>query len=72
MSIHTEPAARPRYNGGQPIAPSVRGQMAIYLAGADPRCAGIDHGTISNNGTCPVCHLSLADYVRALDVVVWP
>ena len=61
-----------KYAYGQPLAPSIRGQMAVYLAGADPRCAGIDHGIVSAGGMCPVCKLSLGDYMRALDSVVWP
>lgn len=56
----------------QPLAPSVRGQIAVYLAGADPRCHSIDHAATVEGGVCPSCHMSLRDYVSALDVVTWP
>lgn len=57
---------------GQPLAPSVRGQIAVYLAGADTRCYSMDHAAIVEGGFCPHCRLTLGDYVRALDVVTWP
>jgi len=55
------------------LAPSLRGLMAVAMAQADWRCPGETHGVAMERGhVCPVCHLALGDYVRALDVVKWP
>jgi hypothetical protein len=62
-----------------PLSPSVRGQMAVYMAHADFRCPGSTiHGVdvhanaMAASTPCPLCKRELGDYVRALDVVAWP
>lgn len=62
-----------------PVSPSIRGTMAVYMANADFRCPGtpingvdIHARAMETNTACPLCKLTLGDYVRALDVVVWP
>ena len=57
---------------GRPLSPSVLGQVAVYLSGADPRCGMEAHRTIMDGGVCPACHLSLTDYRNALESVEWP
>ena len=58
---------------GVPLAPSVRGQMAVYMANADWRCGALAHALATDKGLpCPNCRLTVGDYVRALDCVVWP
>ena len=58
---------------GVPVAPSLRGVMAHYMALADFRCGYGGHADAMAHGrVCPGCYLTLGDYVRALDVVTWP
>lgn len=58
---------------GVHLAPSLRGLMAVAMANADFRCGCLAHAEAMDKGyPCPSCHLALGDYVRALDVVVWP
>lgn len=55
-----------------PVAPSIRGQMASYMALADPRCSWPEHDELIRTGHCMKCHKEIGEYVRALDVVTWP
>ena len=60
------------HHRGRPIQPSVRRVIAEYLAETDGtvRC-GSDRHSAATTGTCPVCLLSVGDYL-AVTPTHWP
>jgi hypothetical protein len=51
----------------RPIQPSLRRQLATFLALSDPRCmADAEHNAIERGHICPKCHLGIHDYERAI------
>jgi len=49
----------------RPIQPSIRTEMARYLAVADAtaRCGHDEHVLVAQGLQCPKCHLTLTDYL---------
>jgi hypothetical protein len=55
----------------RPIQPSIRKQLAQFLALMDPRCGLDAHNRVAQGETCPHCGLNLWTYA---DVIPqdWP
>ena len=54
-----------------PIQPTVRTEVAKFLAGSDPRCGHDDHKHIIAGYSCRFCKRDIHDYL-AVAPMWWP
>lgn len=54
-----------------PIQPSIRNEIARFLAGSDPRCGHDDHKHVAAGFACKFCRREVADYLTVTPMW-WP